>query len=111
MIVINSFEELNEFIQDSTRKTKQIMLIFSASWCKPCKDLKERIVDIGMEDKKHLAIGLIDIDLNDDLAARFRIRSLPTQVFVEMNTSNTRVIEKHRIIGFDWNSLLSYLKY
>ena len=110
MFEVNSFEELNNFITTSHSMNKKIMLTFSASWCGPCKNLKEMIYKTNLEREKNVAIAYIDIDKNDSLAERFHVKSLPTQVFVELQNGNT-VAEKHRITGFNWTALNSYLVY
>jgi thioredoxin 1 len=110
MFDITSFDELNNFISNSSVSNKKIMLIFSASWCGPCKNLKETILKTNLEREKNVAIAYIDIDRNDEIAERFHVKSLPTQVFVELQDGRT-VAEKHRIQGFNWTALTSYLVY
>ena len=54
------------------------VVMFSASWCKPCKDIKP--VFVGLEEKLHaLAVfGTIDIAVSPTIAQTYGIRSVPS---------------------------------
>jgi thioredoxin 1 len=58
-------------------KMKKI-LRFTASWCQPCKALAKNLegADLG------LPIEVVDIDVHDDVAVEYQIRSVPTLVLV-----------------------------
>ena len=55
------------------------VLKFEATWCAPCKMLKEVISNIETD----VVIESIDIDTNSDLAAQYNIRSVPTCIIVD----------------------------
>ena len=55
------------------------VLKFEASWCSPCKMLKEVIKNIETD----VVIESVDIDENQDLALKYNIRSVPTCVIVD----------------------------
>jgi thioredoxin-like negative regulator of GroEL len=65
------------------------ILRFTASWCGPCKSLAQNleIANLG------LPIEVIDIDVHDDVANDFGIRSVPTLVMMQDN------IEVKRLVG------------
>lgn len=54
------------------------VVLFSASWCKPCKEMKPVFVDL--EEKLHaLAVfGKIDIAVSPTIAQMYGIRSVPS---------------------------------
>lgn len=51
--------------------------IFCASWCRPCKILRDTVNKIKA-DYQGLEFESIDIDDNPDIAIKFQIKSLPT---------------------------------
>ena len=63
---------------------------FSATWCGPCKTFKPVMNEVV--DEGH-SVQFIDIDQQQDLAARYNVRSVPTTI-IEKNG-----IEVDRIIG------------
>ena len=65
------------------------ILRFTASWCEPCKALSMNLESANIE----LPIEVVDIDVHDDLAKEYGIRSVPTLVMLDEN------IEVKRMIG------------
>ena len=65
------------------------ILRFTASWCEPCKTLSMNLESANIE----LPIEVVDIDVHDDLAKEYGIRSVPTLVMLDEN------IEVKRMIG------------
>ena len=61
------------------RKTKMQILKFSAEWCNPCKQLSKLLekLDIDVIEKD------IDLEENQDLLTKYKIRSVPTLVAVK----------------------------
>jgi thioredoxin-like negative regulator of GroEL len=55
------------------------ILRFTASWCGPCKALAANleIANVG------IPIEVVDIDVYEDIAGEYRIRSVPTLVMLE----------------------------
>ena len=51
-------------------------MLFSASWCKPCKILKEWCKEIP-------EIEIIDVEENEDLVQKYQIISVPTLIITE----------------------------
>ena len=66
------------------------MKYFSATWCGPCKVFKPVMNEIAGEG---YSVQFIDIDQQQDLAARYNVRSVPTTI-IEKNG-----IEVDRFIG------------
>ena len=60
---------------------KPVMVDFGATWCGPCKALAPRIEEIEKEYEGKAMIGTADVDECSDLAAKFRIRNVPTVLF------------------------------
>jgi len=53
------------------------VLKFSASWCVPCRQLTSLLAAMGQE------VEEVDVDVNEELAAKFGIRGVPTMVMVD----------------------------
>ncbi|MBR1549674.1 MAG: thioredoxin [Bacteroidales bacterium] len=70
-------ENFNEMIASG----KPVMIDFGATWCGPCKALAPRIEEIEKEYEGKAMIGTADVDECSDLAAKFRIRNVPTVLF------------------------------
>ena len=56
---------------------------FSAEWCPPCRDQKPIIHELEKELKGKVEVRIIDVDQEKDLASRFDIKAIPTQVFLD----------------------------
>ncbi|MBQ3789190.1 MAG: thioredoxin [Bacteroidales bacterium] len=70
-------ENFNQMIASG----KPVMIDFGATWCGPCKALAPRIEEIEKEYEGRAMIGTADVDECSDLAAKFRIRNVPTVLF------------------------------
>lgn len=74
--------KITEEIFDQVIATgKPVMIDFGATWCGPCKALAPRIEEIAAEYEGRAIVGTADVDECSDLAARFRIRNVPTVLF------------------------------
>ena len=60
---------------------KPVMVDFGATWCGPCKALAPRVEELEKEYEGRVIIGTADVDECSDLAAKFRIRNVPTVLF------------------------------
>lgn len=72
-------EDMNDF-QEIINSSKPTLVDFFATWCGPCKvqgpileKVKEKVGDAG-------TIIKVDIDKNPELAARYRVQSVPTLI-------------------------------
>jgi len=65
------------------------ILRFTASWCEPCKLLSMNLEKANIE----LPIEVVDIDVHDELAREYGIRSVPTLLMLDEN------IEVKRMVG------------
>ena len=71
-----SFEQL--VIENSFHKP--VLVDFWAEWCAPCKALMPMLAKIAEEFRGELLLAKVDCDVEQDIVARFGIRSLPTVV-------------------------------
>ena len=66
------------------------MKYVSATWCGPCKTFKPVMNEVAEEGH---SVQFIDVDQQQDLAARYNVRSVPTTIIEKDG------IEVDRIIG------------
>jgi thioredoxin 1 len=76
---VHQVNELN--FETMVEKAAGISLVdFTAAWCSPCRALSPIVARIADETVGRVTVATIDADENPGLAARFRIRGLPTLV-------------------------------
>lgn len=74
-VTTNSFQQLLANTQ------KPIVLVFSASWCKPCQTMKPIIEEIAREIPE-VTFLRADFDANPELVQNFRVDSIPAVLFI-----------------------------
>ena len=55
-----------------------VLVDFFATWCGPCKSLSPIIEQIAQEHETELKVGKVDVGKQRELAAKFKIFSVPT---------------------------------
>lgn len=75
--VINANEASFDKLLAST--SKPVLVDFYADWCGPCKMLGPILEQLS-RDYKDVLVVKIDGDSNQNLAAKFGIRSIPTMI-------------------------------
>lgn len=64
---------------------KPALIDFYASWCGPCKMIAPVLEELAAEYGDQIVIYKIDTEKEEELAAAFGIRSIPSLLFVPLN--------------------------
>ncbi len=64
---------------------KPAIVDFYASWCGPCKTIAPILEELAAEYGDKIYIYKIDTEEEEELAAAFGIRSIPSLLFIPMN--------------------------
>lgn len=59
-----------------------VLLEFGRGWCIPCKYMKPILDEMGKAYAGKAIVTTVDMDANNNLVRDFRIRMMPTQVFI-----------------------------
>ncbi len=59
-----------------------VLIDFGAEWCGPCRMMAPVVDEIAAE-RTDIKVGKIDVDSEPELAAAFRIESIPTLVVMK----------------------------
>ena len=70
-----------------------LVVDFWATWCGPCRMIAPIIEELAADFDGQIVVGKCDVEENDDLAAEFGIRNIPTILFFK----NGEIVDK--VIG------------
>jgi thioredoxin 1 len=89
-------------LQALLAKRMPILLEFGRGWCIPCKYMKPILEDMARAYNGRAIVMTVDMDANKDLVRDFRIRMMPTQVFLLPDGKEFRrnegVFEREQIV-------------
>lgn len=63
-----------------------VLIDFWAGWCAPCRMLAPAIDALADEMAGKIKVGKIDVDAQSELAAKFRVMSIPTIALIKGDT-------------------------
>ena len=69
---------------------KPLVVDFWATWCGPCRMIGPIISKLAEKYDGQIVVGKCDVEDNDELAAEFGIRNIPTILFFK----NGQIIDK-----------------
>ncbi|MCW8090851.1 thioredoxin [Alteromonas sp. ASW11-130] len=81
-IVDITLENFQQVILQESRE-KMVLVDFWAEWCEPCKDLMPILEKIAGEYPDSMILAKVDCEQQQEVAAQFGIRNLPTVMVVK----------------------------
>ena len=66
------------FEETVLKSDKPVMVDFWAAWCGPCRMVGPIIDQISEEYADKAVVGKVDVDANQEFAAKYGVRNIPT---------------------------------
>ena len=76
MPVLNTTDK--NFKNDVLDSSKPVLVDFWAEWCGPCRMVGPIIDELSKEFEGKAVVGKIDVDANQEFAAKYGVRNIPT---------------------------------
>jgi len=77
MAVMSTLEITADNFNDTVEQNAIVFLDFWAAWCGPCRNFAP-VYEAAAEANQDIVFGKIDTEAQQDLAAAFQLRSIPT---------------------------------
>jgi thioredoxin 1 len=83
----------NENFETLKKGSQPLVVDFWATWCGPCRMVAPILSELAEKYDGRITVAKCDVEENDDLAAEFGIRNIPTILFFK----NGEIVDK--IVG------------
>lgn len=82
----------NNYIEQVEKSNKLVLLDFYADWCGPCQMVGPILEEVAKERAEKVQIGKVDIDVDRQLASKFKVMSIPTLVLLKQGKEVQKLI-------------------
>ena len=74
----------DNFETEVLKSDKLVLIDFYADWCGPCRTMGPVVDQIAKDYEGKVKVGKINVDEEQEIAAQFGIRSIPTLLFIPL---------------------------
>jgi thioredoxin 1 len=78
-----------------------VVLDFWAQWCGPCREIAPFIDKLAEKYEGKAIVGKVDVDTNPGITANFKVRNIPTVVYIKSG----EVMQK--LVGYQQEKVFS----
>lgn len=95
-------KKMNDTFQNIINSDKPVLIDFFATWCGPCQILAPILKEVKESLGEKVSIIKIDVDKNQELAAKYQVRGVPTMMLFQKGQQLWRqsgVLSKEEIVN------------
>ncbi len=94
---------VDNFEEKVLKADKPVLVDFWATWCMPCRMIAPIVEEIAEETAGQAYVGKVNVDDQAELAARYRVSSIPTLIVFENGQEQRRTVgvqDKEELLDF-----------